>query len=130
MKEADREETERWLRAFMPIYEQSAALIHRIAKFDGEGLPADLPTLVEGNTKLPLILKSVKEMPKPEEKELRKLKKDFENVLDACIKASEWGVKFSQDQSRVRLSMIVFQTTAASEFMKSFSKRLTLLSKE
>ena len=130
MKEAVREETERWLKGFMPLYQQAATLIHKIAKFDAEGLPTDLPTLLDGNVKLPPILKSVKELPKPKEKELRKLKKDFENVLDACIKASEWGVKFSQDQSRIRLSMIVFQTTAAIEFMKSFSKRLTLLSKE
>lgn len=130
MKDVDREETERWLKAFMPLYEQAAALIHKIAKIDADGMPTDLATLVEGNEKLPPILKSVKELPKPKEKELRKLKKDFQDVLDACIKAGGWGVKLIQDPNRVRFANIVFWTTFASGLMESFSKRLTLLSKE
>lgn len=130
MKEVDKEETERWLKAFMPIYEQSATLIYKIAKIDAEGLPADLPTLMEGNAKLPTILKSVKDLPKPKEKELHKLKKDFENVLDACIKAGGWGVKLSRDPNRVRFSNIVFWTSMASSFMESLSKRLASLSEK
>ena len=130
MKEEDKEETEHWLQEFMTLYEQAETLILKIAKVDADGMPTDLRTLMEGSEKLPPILKSVKEISKPKEKELRKLKKEFQDILDACIKASEWGVKLAQDPNRVRFANIVFWTTSASGLMESFSKRLTSLPPE
>ena len=128
IKDVDREEAERWLQTVMPLYEQAATLTHKIAKVDNDGLPADLTTLIEVSTKLTPILKSVKEIPKPREKELRKLQKDFKQALDACISASKWGVKLSQKPNRVRFSVTVFWTSLANSFMESLSKKLALLS--
>ena len=128
MKETDRKEAERWLQAFMPLYEQATTITHNIAQVNADGLPTDLTTLREINAKLPPILKSAKEMPKPKDKELRRLKKDFRLTLDACIKASKWRAKLSQKPNRVRFSVTVFWTSLANSFMESLSKRLALLS--
>jgi hypothetical protein len=130
IKDVDGEEAERWLKAFMSVYEQAAISIHKIAELDADGFPADLITLLEGSVKLPPMLKCVKEIPKPKEKELRKLKQDSEHVLDACIKASEWGVKLSQDRNRARLSNIVFWTSMAISSTDSLSKRLGSLTQK
>jgi hypothetical protein len=129
MKDVEREERAQWLKAFMPLYEQAAPLIRNIAKkVDADGLRTDVGSLVEGYEKLPPILQSVKEIPKPKEKELRKLKKDFEDLLVSCIRAGEWGIKFVQDPSRIRFGSIVFFTSVANGLMESFSKRLAALS--
>ena len=130
MKDVDSEEREQWLKAFLPIYENSANLIQKIAKIDADGSPTDVETLIEGYEKLPPILQSVKEIPKPKEKELRKLKKDFEDLLYSCIRAGEWGIKFVQDPSRIRFANIVFFTNFANGLMESFSKRLSSLSEK
>jgi len=128
MKEVDREEAERWLKTFMSLYDQAATLTQNIAQVDADGLPTDLTALKEIGIKLPPILKSVKEMPKPKGKELRRLKKDFKLTLDACISASKWGIKHSQKPNRVRFSVTVFWTSLAISFTESLSKRLALLS--
>ena len=128
MKEIDREEAERWLQVVMPLYEQVATLAQNIAQVNADGLPTDLTALKEISVKLPPILKSLKETPKPKSKELCKLKKDFKLALDACIKASKWRIKQSQKSSRFRLSVTVFWTSLAISFMESLSKKLALLS--
>jgi hypothetical protein len=127
MKEIDREEVERWLQKIMPLYEQTAILTQNIAQVNADGLPTDLTALREISIKLPPILKSVKEMPKPKSKELRRLKKDFKLALDACISASKWRIKQSQKSSRFRLSVTVFWTSLAIDFMESLPKSLASL---
>ena len=130
MKGVDREERAQWLKAFMPLYEQAARLIRNIAKVGADGLPTDVESLIEGYEKLPPILQSVKEIPKPKEKELRKLKKDFEDLLYSCIRAGEWGIKFAQDPSRISFANIVLFTNFANGLMESFSKRLAPLAEK
>jgi hypothetical protein len=68
MKEVDEEETQRWLKAFMPLYEQATPLIQGIAKLDADGLPADLGILVEATKKLQPILESARNLSKPKQK--------------------------------------------------------------
>ena len=128
MKGIDKEEAKRWLQTIMPLYKKTAILTQNIAQVNADGLPTDLTALREISLKLPPILKSVKEMPKPKSKELRRLKKDFKLALDACIKASKWRIKQSQKSSRFRLSVTVFWTSLAISFMESLSKKLALLS--
>lgn len=130
MKEIDREEAQRWLKLFIPLYEQAATLTHNIAQVNADGLPTDLTSLREISIKLPPILKSVKEMPKPKSRELRRLKKDFKLALDACIKASKWRIKQSQKSNRFRFSVTVFWAALAISFMESLSKKLALLSEQ
>jgi len=126
---------DQWLQAFMPLYEQAAPLIQSIAKVDDSGLPAELETLVKAIEKLPPILESVRNLPKPKQKEFRNIKKDFENVLSRCIKAGEVGVKLLDDlnhgaqmATRIRLATIVGYTGQAIVYYESLSKRLASLS--
>ena len=128
MKEVDKAEAEEFLKVFMPLYEQADTLIHKIVEKDADGLPASLETLIEAANKLLPILLSLQELPKPKYKELRRLKKEFNDVLKACIQAGEWAFKFAQNPGRVRLANIVFSTTLASGIMENCSKRLTSLS--
>jgi hypothetical protein len=138
MKEVDEEETQRWLKAFMPLYEQATPLIQGIAKLDADGLPTDLGILVEATKKLQPILESARNLSKPKQKRVRNVKKDFENVLSRCIKAGETGVKLLDDLShgapqialRMRLATIVGYTGQAGVYYESLSKRLATLSEE
>ncbi len=128
MKDVDREETERWLKEFMTLYKQTDTLVNKITKTVADNIPANLEILLEGYEKLPPIFQSVKELPKPKEKEFSRLKNDFKDVLDACIKAGGWAVKLIQDPSRSRFANIIFFTTLASGIMEKVSKRLASLS--
>jgi hypothetical protein len=128
MKEVDREEAEKWLKTFMILYQQASALTHKISEVNADGLPSDLTALKEASEKLPPILKSVKEMPKPKEKELRRLKKDLRLTVDACIKAGKWVIKLNQKPSRFRFSVAVFWTSLAISFTESLSQKLALFS--
>ena len=126
---------DQWLQAFMQLYEQAAPLIQRTAKPDTDGLPADLETLIEAARKLPPILESVKNLPKPKQKEFRNIKNDFKNVLSRCIKAGETGIKLLDDlnhgakmAARIRLATIVGYTGQANAYYESLSKRLASLS--
>lgn len=128
MKEADREEARRWLEALMPLYEQASVFIHSVTdKVNADGLPTDLTALPEVILKLSPILKSVREMPKPRHRELRRLGKDLKLTLDACIKASKWRIKHSRKASRIRLSATVFWTSLAISFSESLARKLALL---
>jgi hypothetical protein len=128
MKEADREEAGRWLEKFIPLYEQASIFIHRIIdKINADGLPADLSALPEVIQKLSPLLKSVRELPRPRQIELRRLKKDLKITIDVCIKASKWRIKHSHKDSRFRLSAAVFWTSLAVSFSESLSLKLALL---
>jgi len=127
MKNVDREEAEQWLKTFMSLYEQAIIITPKISEVDRDGVPTNITALREISIKLPPILKSLKEMPKPKNKKLRRLKRDFKLTLDACISASKWGIKLNQKSSRFRFSVTVFWTSLANNFMESLSKKLASL---
>ena len=127
MKEIDKEEAEQWLKIFMPLYEQAIMLTPKIPEVDSDGVPTDVTALREISIKLLPVLKSLKEMPKPKNKELRRLRKDLKLTLDACISAGKWGIKLNQKSSRLRFSVTVFWTSLAISFKKSLSKKLASL---
>jgi hypothetical protein len=127
MKEIDREETEQWLKTFMSLYQQAIMATPKISEVDRDGVPTDVTALREISIKLLPILKSVKEMPKPKNKELRRLKKDLKLTLEACISASKWGIKLNQKSSRLRFSTTIFWTSLAISFKESLSKNLAAL---
>ncbi len=132
METKDCKEEDLWLQLFLPLYTQAAPLIQIITKLDANALPANLRTLAEANWKLRPILKSLKGLPNPKQKDLRNIKKDFENVLVRCIKAGETGMKMLDDLShgapqiaiRMRLTTIVGYTTQASIYYESLCKLL------
>jgi len=86
------EEDER-LREFMLLYEQALPVISAVVKKGADGLPASPLDLMEG-LKLRPMLEHAKKLPKPRSKELQEAKKDFEQLLVACIKVAETAADF------------------------------------
>lgn len=128
MKEVDREEAGRWLEAFIPLYEQSSAFIHCVTdNVTADGLPGDSTALPEVIRKLSPLLESVRQLPKPGQITLRRLKKDLKLTIDACIKACRWTIKLNNKSSRFRLSAAVFWTSLAVSFSGSLSAKLVSL---
>ena len=82
------------------------------------------------------LLKTLKNLPKPKQKELQNVKKDLEKVILNCIKASDIGDKFLDDVThganaitqRMRVSTIVGYISFAQSYNESFKKRLSQLS--
>jgi len=86
------EENER-LREFMLLYEQALPVISAVVKKGADGLPASPLDLMEG-LKLRPMLEHAKKLSKPRGKELQEAKKDFEQLLVACIKVAETAADF------------------------------------
>jgi len=86
------EEEERLLE-FTQLYEQALPVINAVIKKGADGLPASPLDLMEG-LKLRPMLEHAKKLPKPKMKELQEAKKDFEQVLAACIKVAESAADF------------------------------------
>jgi hypothetical protein len=86
---------EEWLQEFYKIMLQYDSLGEQIFGVGG-GMIA--PTVkpeasLEGLEKLPVILSSMKRLPKPKHKKLRSFKKLMEASVDAYIKSCGWGLK-------------------------------------
>jgi hypothetical protein len=80
-------------REFMLLYEQALPVISTVIQKSADGLPASPLDLMEG-LKLRPMLQHAKKLPKPKEKELQEAKKEFEQVLVACIKVAEKAADF------------------------------------
>ena len=81
------------LREFMLLYEQALPVISAVVKKGADGLPASPLDLMEG-LKLRPMLEHAKKLHKPRSKELQEAKKDFEQLLVACIKVAETAADF------------------------------------
>jgi len=121
-----------WLKSFMLIYTQARPLIDTMAELDTEGQPARLDSLVEGYRLLPPILQSIKRMQKPSDKELRKIKGDFEKTLEMSVKAGEMALKMIDDYKygartalRMHFASIVGYVSNAESYHKFVKERLT-----
>lgn len=93
------EEDER-SREFMLLYEQALPVISTVIKKGDDGLPASPLDLMEG-LKLRPMLEYAKKLPKPKGKELQEAKKEFEQVLMACIKVAEKAADFVSSSGQV-----------------------------
>lgn len=121
-----------WLTVFMSVYKQASPIIETVAKVDLNGQPASLDSLVEGYKLLPSVLQSIKGMPKPSNKELRKIKGNLEKTLDMSIKAGEMALKMIDDHthgartaSRMHFASIVGYVSYAESFHKLVKEGLT-----
>lgn len=121
-----------WLTVFLPVYKQARPTVETVAKLDSDGHPASLDSLVEGYKLLPPILQSIKEMPKPSNKELRKIKDKLEKTLEMSIKAGEMALKMIDDHahgartaSRMHFASIVGYVSYAESFYKLVKEGLT-----
>ncbi len=121
-----------WFRAFMPLYERAAPLVQRIAdlkRFEVGELPVSPDMLAVSRLTLQPILNAVRRMPRPKEKELATIQREFELALLNCIKAAEWAEKYLNPGHRnvdsdVLLGTAINYTVLAHEYIESVSKRL------
>ena len=131
MKDNSNEIERDWLQSFMLIYNQASPLIDTVAKLDSEGQPANPGNLLEAYRNLLPLHQSLKDMPKPPEKELRKVKDDFERALSMCVKAGEMAIKMLDDldrgaklAARMHVASIVGYVNYAAIYRKDLIKRL------
>jgi len=133
IKHEEREDSDKWLKEFMPLYEKANPFIQKVIKIDADTDSATVKSFVaavrEGYQELSLILRCVKAIPKPKEKELGKLRADFERALIFCISAATLAVQFYKKPSRFTLAKLVWHAGLAKGRMEDFSKRLVSVSK-
>ena len=77
----------------MQLYEQALPVINTVITRGPDGLTASPLDLMEG-LKLRPMLEYAKKLPKPKGKELQEAKKEFEQLLMACIKVAEAAADF------------------------------------
>lgn len=121
-----------WLTVFMSVYKHARPTIETVAKVHSAGHPPTLDSLVEGYKLLPPVLQSIKGMPKPSNKELRKIKDNLEKTLEMSIKAGEMALKMIDDHahgtrtaSRMHFASIVGYVSYAGSFHKLVKEGLT-----
>jgi len=121
-----------WLTVFLPVYNQARPTIETVAKLDSDGDPASPESLVEGCRALRPALQSVRGMPTPPNKELRKIKGDLEKTLEMSIKAGEMASKMiddyahgAQTAARMHFASIVGYVGYAGSYHKLVRERLT-----
>jgi hypothetical protein len=121
-----------WLAAFVSVYKQARPAIETVAKVHSADHPPTLDSLVEGCKLLPPVLQSIKGMPKPSNKELRKIKDNLEKTLEMSIKAGEMALKMIEDHthgaraaSRMHFASMVGYVSYAGGFHKLVKGGLT-----
>lgn len=133
VNQEEREGMEEWLKEFMPLYEKATPFIQKIIKInadvDAATLKSGIDAILEGYQELSLTFYQVKALPKPKEKELRKLKQNFEDVLKCCGSARKCLTEVAQPINRFTVAKLVFWTGMAKGQMEDISKILVPISR-
>lgn len=88
-----------WLKDMMSIYNQVSPIVEDITEVKSDRGPVNLESILAGHELFPPVLQSIKTMPQPSNKELRKVKFAFEETLEWCIKAGEMAIKLYDDRA-------------------------------
>ena len=116
----------------MQLYEQALPVISTVIKKGADGLPASPFDLMEW-LKLRPMLEHVKKLSKPKEKELHEAKKEFEQLLLACITIANTAAGFVNSGgqavlSEADLARLDAGIATANGLMEGLSQRLASLS--
>ena len=67
---------------------------------------------------------SLKKLPKPKPKELRKLKQSFTDLINTCLQAGNLYLKayYAKDLNRLKYSKMIFWASFVSNLLKDFIK--------
>lgn len=123
MNEMDRIEGANWLQAFWIVRDQAGPIIQGVSQAEESGfLENRIAAHSEALERLPGVLDSMKQFPKPKAKALRTVKKLEETALDAYIKACDWSLKRMKDPNRARYSATVFQSSLATSYWEISAK--------
>jgi hypothetical protein len=122
------------LNKFLPIYNEAKSKIDEIIDFDvlSDNLDFDNVTInikqvILAATNLKFILDTINdELPKPKDKELRKIRKDFLDVLTACVSNGAMWLEYSRAPgSKIQRQKIVYFWSMAKGINKHLSDRIT-----
>ncbi len=123
IKNRFRTEDVTWLTEFMRLYDQ--AKINVVTRLDSDNMPSDYIATLEGATVLPPILKAVEDLPQPKDKQLRSLKKTFQDTLRAAIIASEDVQELVECESnRIPSATIAFDLVYAADMTEQLIQNL------
>lgn len=131
----DIEDKEEWLDIFLPIYEQAKSKISTITDFnildndlDAGRMTNNLNQVIFAASDLKFILDIYDELPEPKDKELRKVKKDFRDLLIACVSnGALWSEYIKAPGSRMKRHKITLFWSLAKGIEKKLSERITRL---
>jgi len=134
MKESEKKEARHWLAVLTRLYEQNEVAIRDTANLDTESSPQDWDKAFSNVNVRALIsaIHAVKELPKPKQKELRKLQQCYTDLVSACIKAGHLYLKAYYDKhlGRIDYHKMIFCTSIAKGLFKDFSRDLDKVRQE
>ncbi|MFC2027288.1 hypothetical protein ACFLU3_01240 [Chloroflexota bacterium] len=123
VKKRCKTEDVKWLTEFIQLYNQ--AKLSYIIRLDPNNMPADYIATLEGATTLPSILIAIEDLPRPKDKQLRSLKKAFQDTLRAAIIASEDVLELAECKSNhIPSATITFDLTHAADMTEQLIQRL------
>jgi len=134
MKDSEKEEARRWLAVLTRLYEQNEVAIRDTANLDTESSPQDWDKAYSNANVRALISAkyAVKELPKPKQKELRKLKQCYTDLVSACVGAGHLYLKAYYDEhlGRIDYHKMIFWTSIAKRLFEDFSRDLDKIRQE
>ena len=134
MKDSEKEEVSHWLEKLTGLYEKNRVAITEIASLNTESSPEDWDEAFSNeNAAAPMnAIEPIKELPKLKNKELRKLKDCYRDLVSTCLKAGHLYLKsyYAGHLGRVRASQMIFWTTFSEGLLKDFQKNLEKVRQE
>ncbi len=128
MKESEKEEASHWLEKVAHLYERNSVAIGEIANLNTESSPQDWDKAFSNENVAVLMsaIEPMKELPKPKNRELDKLKECYTDLVASCLKAGHLYLKSydAGDLSRVGYSQMIYWTTFSEGLLKDFQKKL------
>lgn len=128
MKESEKEEARHWLAVLTRLHEQNEVAICEIANLRAESPPQDWDKAYSNANVRTLMsaIESIKELPKPKPKELRKLKERYTDLVAFCLKAGHLYLNayYAGDSSRLQHSKMMFWASLVNPLLEEFSRDL------
>ncbi len=134
----DKEDKEQWLDTFLPMYEQAKLKIDTIINFNilsdnlaVDNAAANIKQVILTASNLKFILDIYDKLPEPRDKELRKVRRDFQDLLTACVSNGAMWLKYTEvPGSKMQRHKIVYFWSMAKGINKELSERITRITKK
>jgi hypothetical protein len=128
MPKEEVEDARRWLNKLIQIYDRTKSVINEIVELDMDSDARDWNRVFSNENVLVLTqaIEPIKDLPKPKQKKLRKLKQDYIDLLQCCLKAGHLYLKayYNGHLSRLNYSKLIYWTSLAGGILKTFKKEL------
>lgn len=124
VKESEKTEARIWAMKLMSLWEQTEVPIRAIAKLETKSSVQDWDKAFSNENSAALMnaIEPAKELPRPKQRELRKLKGCYTDLLATCLKVGHLYLKsyYAGNLSRFGYSKMIFWTSFANDLLKEF----------